>query len=338
MMMPINRRWLLARRPTKDIQEADFVRGDQPAPSLRDGEFLVRSIYLGFEPAMRIWMTEQESYVPPVGLGQVMRAQTIGRVIESRHRGYQPGDAVMGWFGWQDYAIGADGRGQELVKLAPGMPAPSALNLLGLTGLTAYVGMMEIGRPRAGDTVVISGCAGATGTTAAQLARLMGCRVIGIAGGAEKCAWLTGNLGLDEAIDYRSLDFSSRLSQLCPDGIDVYFDNVGGPILEAVLDRLAIGARVVLCGAISQYGVGHPQGPGNYFNLTMKRARMEGFIVSDFESLFPEARRRLAAWAASGVLVSREDVAEGFEAAPQTLQRLFRGDNAGKQLLRIDTA
>ena len=331
-MSETSRRWLLRSRPVGMVKESDFELCEAEIPKPAPNQVLVRNLYLAFEPAMRGWMEERPGYMPPIALGEVMRGMTVGRVLESHREGFRPGDLVSCMGGWQEHAL-AD---QGLEKLLPGVEPALALSVLGLTGLTAYFGMLDVGKPRAGETVVVSGAAGATGSVAGQIARLEGCRVIGIAGGPGKCGWLSSEARFDAAIDYKSEDVRGRLAALCPDGIHVYFDNVGGPILDEVLRRITRGARVVLSGAISSYNLGKPP-PGlrNYLALLMRSARMEGFLVFDYASRFEEAQRKLAAWVAEGEIVWSADVQEGFENAPQTFLRLFRGDNLGKQLLLL---
>jgi hypothetical protein len=317
------------------VKESDFELREEPVPEPPAGGFLVRNLMLAFDPAMRAWMEDRPSYIPPVGLGDVMRGSTVGQVVASEHPGFAVGDLVQGLLGWQDYA--ALGPGAPLVSKLPKGTSPSeALGVLGTTGVTAYFGMLDVGKPRAGETVVVSGAAGATGSVAAQIAKIEGCRVIGIAGGPAKCAWLVEEAGLDAAIDYKGEDVGQRLGELCPKGIDVTFDNVGGPILDAVLARIALRARVVLCGGISRYNEERPSpGPANYLNLVIQRARMEGFIVLDYAPRFGEAVKRLAQWVAEGRIVYRVDVQQGLEQAPRTFLRLFHGENFGRQLLEI---
>jgi NADPH-dependent curcumin reductase CurA len=265
-----------------------------------------------------------------------MRAGGVGRVVRSNAPGFSPGDLVSGLVGWQDYAVLSTKGFVAPFKLPPGVPPTMALSLFGLTGLTAYFGLLEIGKPKEGETVVVSGAAGATGMAAAQIAKIKGCRSIGIAGGAEKCGYLTQELGLDAAIDYKSEDVEARLREVCPKGIDVYFDNVGGEILSAALGNLAMRGRVVLCGAISGYNdMRNMRGPRNYLNLLVQRGRMEGFIVTDFAAKFGEGFMQLAAWAKEGRIKDRVDVAEGLESAPAALRRLFTGANVGKQLIKV---
>jgi hypothetical protein len=279
-------------------------------------------------------MDDRRSYVPPVGIDEVMRAFGAGEVVGSEHPLFAVGDAVTGIFGVQEYAV-SDGAGVLAVDTEV-VPLPTYLSLLGLTGLTAYFGLFDVGVPREGETVLVSGAAGATGHVVGQLARIAGCRVVGIAGGPEKCAWLTDELGFDACVDYREPSLGSRLAQATPDGVDVFFDNVGGDVLDAGLARLTLGARVVLCGAISQYNTVTPVGPSNYLSLLINRARMQGFLVTDYAERFADAAEELAGWAHEGRLRAREDVVDGSVADfPATLLRLFRGDNVGKLLLRL---
>ncbi len=331
-----NQHFLLAARPRGEIQHSDFELVDAPMPEAGEGEVLVESRFLAVEPAMKGWMEARVDYVAPLEIGDVMRGHGVGCVVDSNHPDYSVGDLVSGPLGWRRY-LATDGKAVPLNRVPDGIAAPAALNVLGLTGLTAYFGMLEIGRPVAGDTVLVSGAAGATGSVAGQLARIAGARVIGIAGGKDKCDWLVSELGFDGAIDYKSDDVAARINDLCPDGINVYYDNVGGEILDLALAKLAQGARVVLCGGISRYNqTGAIPGPVNYFNLIYRRARMEGFIVSDFMSRFPEAFRDLSGHLKSGEMRHRETVLSGFDQLPQALMNLFFGANIGKQLVEVD--
>ena len=280
-------------------------------------------------------MEARVDYVAPLQIGDVMRGQGAGVVVLSNNGEFPVGTLVTGSLGWQRYVV-TDGASAQLRKLPDGIEPAAALNVLGITGLTAYFGMTGLGQPRAGETVLVSGAAGATGSVAGQLARIAGARVVGIAGGPEKCQWLVEELGFDAAIDYKAQDTAARLKALCPSGVDVYFDNVGGDILDTALDNLAMHARVVLCGGISRYTrSGPPPGPANYFNLIYRRARMEGFIVLDYAARFPEAIQALSGHLASGELKHRETVFEGFEQLPAALINLFSGGNIGKQLVAV---
>jgi hypothetical protein len=330
----VNRQWLLAARPHGMVKTSDFSLREAPVTPPGDGEMLVRNLYLAFEPAMRGWMEDRPGYIPPVAIGEVMRGMTVGQVIESKLPGFEVGAFVSGMLGWQEYAT--VGRGAMVSKVPPGATLTQPLSVLGVTGLTAYFGLLDLGKPQAGETVVVSGAAGATGSVAGQIAKIHGCRVVGIAGGAEKCRWLVERARFDAAIDYRSEDVGERLRALCPQGIDVFFDNVGGATLDAVLEQIRLRARIVLCGAISGYNAEQrPPGPRNYVNLIMQRGRMEGFIVMDYFPRAAEAVKQLAAWVREGRLVTQEDVQKGFENAPRVFLRLFQGDNVGKQLLEI---
>ena len=330
-----NRRWLLESRPQGLVEEKNFRFVEEEIPTIADGEILVRVLYLSCDPTQRGWIA-RDTYMPAVKLGEVVRSGGVGRVLASKNAAFAPGDLVSGLVGWQDYAVmGGDGSLAPM-KVPPGVPIPLAMGVLGLTGLTAYFGLLDVGRPEAGQTVVVSGAAGATGSVVGQIARIKGCRAIGIAGGPEKCAWLVEEARFDAAVDYKSEDVAARLRALCPRGIDVFFDNVGGEQLDIALAQLALRGRIVLCGAISQYSESAlPPGPKNYMNLVIKRGRMEGFLVFDYFARAPEAVRDLAAWVRQGEIKDRADVQEGLENAPRALRRLFTGENRGKQLVKI---
>jgi len=331
-----NKQWVLAKRPQGMISEANWKLQEVPVPALADGEALVQVLYLSCDPAMRGWMEDRASYIPPVGIGEVMRAGSVGRVVESRSPALAVGDLVEGLAGWQQYAVVKPGTLMGATKLAPGIEPRHALGVLGITGLTAYFGLLDLGKPKAGETVVVSGAAGATGSIAGQIARIKGCKVIGIAGGPDKCAWLTKEARFDAAIDYKRGDVEGQLRALAPQGVDVYFDNVGGEILDAVLAQIRMKARVVLCGGISGYNeVTPPPGPRNLMNLVIQRARMEGFIVIDYAARFGEGRAEMKRWLDAGELVHQEDVVVGIESAPAALLRLFSGKNLGKQLVKV---
>ncbi|MEV7597297.1 NADP-dependent oxidoreductase [Kitasatospora sp. NPDC089797] len=334
-MTGVNRQIRLARRPVGEVRPEDWTHTEEPVPVPGEGEFLGRTRYVSLDPAMRGWLDDRPSYLPPVGLGEVMRAGSVVEVLASDHPEFRVGDLVVGAFGVQEYAV-SDGKGA--FRIDPALAAPSTyLGALGMPGMTAYFGLLEVGALKEGETVVVSGAAGAVGTMVGQIARLKGCRVVGIAGGPEKCAVLTGELGFDAAIDYRTEDVRKALRAHAPDGIDVYFDNVGGPVLDAALTRLAMHARVVLCGAISQYNTeGAVQGPSNYLALLVRRARMEGFVVFDYARRYPEAAAELAGWIGDGRIKVKEHLVEGTVADfPATLGMLFRGENTGKLVLRL---
>jgi len=332
-----NRQWLLGSRPVGMIKEADFRWNETTLSALKEGEVLLRNLVLSCDPTQRGWMA-MDTYVPAIPLGNVMRAVAVSQVVESKKNGFESGDLVQGMAGWEDYTI-SDGRGMfSMQKLARGTDPQLALSVLGLTGLTAYFGVLDIGLPREGETFVVSGAAGATGCVAGMIAKIKGCRIIGIAGGPTKCSWLVNEARFDGVIDYKNEDLGAALSRLCPKGIDIYFDNVGGEILERVLDRISDGARIVLCGGISQYNNQQGMfgaGPRNYFNLILRNARMEGFIVLKFANRFPEAVAQLAKWHTEDKIKNQIDLAHGLENAPKTLIRLFTGANLGKQLLQL---
>ncbi len=335
--MTVNRQWLLAKRPFGVVTRDNFEYREAPVPTIGDGEVLVRTLYLSFDPTQRGWMEDRESYMPPVPLGAPMRAGTVGQVVESRCADFSVGDLVQTLGGWQDYQVVNPGASLGMLhKLPPAAQPAMVLSVLGTTGQTAYWGMLDLGEPKAGETVLVSGAAGATGSVAGQIARLRGCRVVGIAGGAEKCAWLTGKARFDAAIDYKNEDVDARIAALCPNRVDIFFDNVGGEILEAALNHINLRARVVLCGGISSYNATEPvPGPSNLMNLVIMRGRMQGFIVVDYLDRFARAAEELTRWIAAGELVYEVDVQEGFENIPATLNRLFTGQNMGKQLLKI---
>ncbi|HSS52732.1 MAG TPA: NADP-dependent oxidoreductase [Thermoanaerobaculia bacterium] len=324
----------LAARPKGLPRESDFQFVEEPVPQPGEGKVLVRNILLSLDPAMRGWMNEGKSYVPPIGIGEVMRGVTVGEVVESRVPGFAPGDLVSGVLGWQRYAVA---RAADLSRIPPGIAPTVALGPLGFTGLTAYFGLLDVGRLEADETVLVSGAAGAVGSIVGQIAKIKGCRAVGLAGTDEKCRWLTEELGFDAAINYKTAkDLHEEIRRACPRGIDVYFDNVGGEILNTALRSLALHARVVICGAISQYNATEPpKGPANYLALLVQRARMEGFVVMDYQTRYAEAQGQLGHWIAEGKLHYREDVVEGLENAPKALLRLFDGSNTGKLMVRI---
>lgn len=339
-MSETNRKWCLRSRPAGMVKESDFECVEGPVPEPEAGQVLVRNLYFAFEPAMRGWLNDVKSYVPPVAIGEVMRASCVGQVVRSLHPDFVEGQLVSGMFGWQDYAVVGDRdpiMGRAVTPVPAGVKPEQTLSVLGGTGMTAYFGVHDIGGIKAGDNVLVSGAAGATGSIAGQIARLRGAaRVVGIAGGPAKCSWLTDELGFDAAIDYRSEDVGARLAELLPDGVDLFFDNVGGPILDQALLNMAQFGRIVLCGGISQYNETEPPpGPSNYMQIVIRRLTVRGFILIDHLGEAARAQQDLAAWLAAGELQSREDIQEGFERAPATFLRLFRGQNIGKQLLRV---
>jgi len=331
-----NRQWVLAKRPTGMVSEDNFKFKEIEIPSPGEGEFLVKNLYLSFDPAQRGWMDDKKSYVPPVQIGEVMRAGSVAQVVDSNHSDFKAGDIVQGTFGWQDYAV-TNGEGILTASLVSSeFPITAPLSIFGITGLTAYFGLLDIGKPKEGDVVLVSGAAGATGSVVGQIAKLKGCKVIGVAGGARKCKWLTEEANFDAAIDYQTANLNEVLEELCPEGVDIVFDNVGGEFLNTALLRIAQNARLVICGAIAGYNEENPlPGPSNYRTLITLRAKMEGFIVLDYKEQFPKAIKELAKWVSEGKIIYQEDIQQGLENAPKTLTRLYSGKNFGKQILQI---
>jgi NADPH-dependent curcumin reductase CurA len=334
-----NRQFKLMSRPKGMVKRSDFELTSSAVGEPAPGEALVKTQYVSVDPAMRAWMNETPSYVPPVGIGEVMRAIGIGRVVASNDVSLAVGDIVTGMTGVQDYAIA---KATEWRKIDTTLaPVQRYLGALGMPGMTAYFGLLDVGQPQAGETVVVSGAAGAVGSLVGQIAKLKGCRVVGLAGGADKCRYLVEELGFDAAIDYKQEQpmlehVYKSLKAHCPKGIDVYFDNVGGDILDAVLLNLARGARIAICGAISQYNsTGAAPGPKFYMSLLVHRAMMKGFLVFDYAPRYAEASKEMAAWLAAGQLKAREDIVEGLETFPETLLKLFTGENFGKLLIKV---
>lgn len=338
MTESVNRQLVLVARPLEAVGDEHFEMREAPVPEPGDGQVLVETVWLGFDPTQRGWLNDVPSYMPPVALGEPMRASGVGRVVASNDPAYAEGDMVSGLLNWQDYSVQGPGVGFGLTKVPDGIPPEAVLSVFGTTGMTAYFGMLDLGEPKEGHTVFVSGAAGATGSVAAQIAKLKGATtVIGSAGGPAKCAWVTDTAGLDACIDYKSENTADRLKELAPKGLNIYFDNVGGPTLEAALDNIAMNARVVLCGAISTgYDMSAPApGPRNYMQLVIMRARMEGFIIIDYMHRYPEAIAEMAGWVSEGKIVYEQQVSEGLENAPAALRGLFEGANLGKQLLRV---
>ena len=356
-----NRQWLLASRPRGTVAESDFSYHEAPLPTIGDGQFLVRTLYVSVDPGLRGWlarspeylsqaidlyldalfvtrgqMTVPPEYNAPLPIGSVMCGQALGQVVESHHPEYAVGDFVSGLLGWQDYCASNGTSQVPVFRFRRVHPLPRYLGVLGNSGMTAYFGMLDVAKPREGETVLVSGAAGATGSTAAQIAKIQRCRVIGIAGGPEKRRWLTDELGIDAAIDYKSEDLDARLKELCPDDVNVYFDNVGGRTLEIVLDHMATWGRIALCGTISGYDHGEaPAGPANLARLATRRLRMEGFLAPDYSPRYREARRQLSACLATGALKSCEHIHEGFENIPRAFLGLFSGANIGKAMVKL---
>jgi NADPH-dependent curcumin reductase CurA len=330
-----NRRLVLAERPTGNVDDSTVRLEEEDAPQPGDGEALVRNRFLSIDPTIRTWMDDAPGYLPPIGIGEVVRCGAVGEVVSSNSDRYSKGDLVFGMNGWQDYAIADEGE-RTMQTLPDGIDPTAALSVFGVTGMTAYFGLIEVGRIEEGDTVVVSGAAGATGSIVGQIARIKGAsRVVGIAGGAEKCAWLTGELGFDAAIDYKAGDVAAGLREACPDGIDLFFDNVGGEILDICLAQLALRGRIVLCGAIATYNEREVRGPANYRALIARRGRMEGFIILDFIPRFPEAQMQMGGWIAEGKIKFRTHLVEGLEHAPEALNLLFTGGNTGKVIVSV---
>ena len=333
--MPVTtRQWLLNGHPRgRPIEDGDFKLVETELADPGPGEVLLKTHYLGFDPAQKGWMENIADYVAPLAIGDVMRGSGICEVVASNNPKFAVGDLVFGSTGWTEYLV-SDGK--DLTKVETELSPTAVLSILGTTGVTAWCGLFKVGKPVAGDTVLVSGAAGATGSIVGQLAKIAGCRVVGIAGGEEKCRWLVEEAGYDAAIDYKAGSVRAQIKQHCPGGVNVIFDNVGGSILNDMLGEIATGARVVICGGISRYETGSlPAGPQNYFNLVFRRGTMAGFIVLDWASEFPAIRKRLEGFVKDGRLTWQEDIQHGFENAPDTLQRLFSGKNRGKQLLKL---
>ncbi|HEV8482212.1 MAG TPA: NADP-dependent oxidoreductase [Blastocatellia bacterium] len=335
MTTRLNRQWRLAARPEGFIKDSDFKWTEEPAPSPSEGELLVRNLYLSLDPTNRGWMNAEATYLPPVGIGEVMRGITIGVVEQSRNPTFPEGSHVQGMFGWQDYAI-SNGTGLTKLPDNPSIPLPAYFAVFGHIGMTAYFGLLDIGKPKAGETLVVSAAGGATGSLVGQIGKIKGCRVVGIAGGEAKCRWLTDDLGFDAAIDYKAGSVLEGLKKHCPAGVDVYFENVGGEILDAVLSVINLKARIALCGLISQYNAKERvPGPYNFANILVRRARIEGFIVLDYTPRAQEAFADLGKWLAEGRLKYRVDMVEGLDQAPHGLNKLFEGSNQGKLVVKI---
>jgi NADPH-dependent curcumin reductase CurA len=329
-----NRQVVLRRRPEGLVRDDDVELIDAPVPPLADGEALMRNVYLGMDATVRTWLNRGEGYLPAVEIGEVVRCSSVGEIVSSRCDVYEPGDVVISLGGWQEYGMCRDDV--YTTKLERDTDMRSMLSVFGSTGAAAYFGLLDVGRPSPGETLVVSAAAGATGSIVGQIGKIQGCRVVGIAGSDEKCAWVVDELGFDGCINHRVDDVAARLRELCPDRVDIYFDNVGGPILDAVLGRLAMHGRVVLCGAISVYNAqGRPPGPANYLNLISRRGRMEGFITLDHWDRFPECMAQLHEWAESGQLRWRETVVPGLDQCARALNMLFTGENTGKVVVQV---
>jgi NADPH-dependent curcumin reductase CurA len=332
----LNRQVVLARRPVGVPVADDFALRDAPMPTPGEGEVLVQNLYLSLDPAIRGWMSEAKSYLPPIRLGDPIRSGALSRVVTSRLEGYAPGDVVQTLAAWEEHSVLSSRALHGKVKPVEGVPLRSQLNVLGGNGLTAYFGLLEVGAPKPGETVLVTAAAGGVGSLVGQLAKIHGCRAVGVTGGADKARWIVDELGYDAAIDYKRDDLRAALKATCPEGVDVFFDSVGGEVLNLGLRHINLGARVVLCGAISQINATElPPGPSNYVQLLAKRARMQGFVTLDYAARYDEARAAIAAWIREGKLRYRDDVAHGLENAPRHLLRLFDGTHRGKLMVRL---
>jgi hypothetical protein len=334
-MTRTNRQWVLRRRPEGAIRDGDLELVETPVGAVPEAHVLVRTIYLSLDPTNRIWMSDMDQYMPPVEIGQVMRGGSLGVVEESRDPNVPVGSIVSPFTGWQDYSLAPGAMVRPLPRV-PGLPLTAFMSVAGATGITAYFGMLDIGQPKEGETVVVSAAAGAVGSIAGQLAKMRGARVVGIAGGAKKCRWLTDDLGFDAAIDYRAGDIGAALDKHCPKGIDVNFENVGGAIMDAILARMNDFSRMPLCGLISTYNDTGPRtGPSNFQQILMKRILVKGFIVIDYLPRFEEAAGALAMWTLEGKLKYKVHVEQGLENATRAVHRLFSGDHDGKLLVQV---
>jgi NADPH-dependent curcumin reductase len=335
MTKRINHHWRLVARPVGMIKETDFQWAEEPVPELQGGQVLVRNLYLSLDPANRGWVREEGSYMAPIPLGSVMMGGTVGVVEESSNPNFQAGDNVQGFLGWQEYAV-SDGAGLNKLPDNPAIPLTAYLGLFGHIGLTAYFGLLDIADPQQGETLVVSAAAGAVGSIVGQIGKIKGCRVVGIAGSDEKCKWIVDELGFDAAINYKTEDIRKALKRTCPNGIDIYFDNVGGEILDAVLAMINLGARISVCGMISQYNATAPvPGPYNLINILARRAKMQGFIVLDYMARAQEAIPDLIKWYMEGKLKYRVDIVEGLKEAPRAVNKLFEGSNQGKLIIKV---
>jgi len=331
---PVNRQFVLASRPTGLPNESNFKLIEAPIPDLKDGEVLVRARYLSVDPYMRGRISGMKSYAAPTEVGQLMVGGGVAQVVESKNPGFAPGDFVEIYMGWQEYAI-SNGKGFR--KLDPSIPVSTALGVLGMTGLTAYFGLLDVCAPKPGETVVVSGAAGAVGSVVGQIAKIKGCRTVGIVGGDDKVDWIGTACGYDAAFNYKTTtDYAGKLKELCPNGIDCYFDNVGGPITDAVFTALNTHSRLAICGQISQYNNTKLElGPRLFGALIVYRAKVQGFLISDYAPRFGEALKEMSGWVRDGKLKYREDVVEGFENMPKAFIGLFHGENIGKRIVKL---
>jgi len=330
-----NKQWILNEFPVGEIKDNDLILKDSNLNNISDGEVLIRNIYLSLDPANRGWMSGKASYVDAMQIGDVMRGGTIGAIEESKNEKFKKGDVVQYQGGWQEYCIN-DGKGLRIIPLNTGLPMPSFLSIMGMPGMTAYFGLLDVLKPKESETLVVSGAAGAVGSIVSQIAKIKGCRVIGIAGSEEKCNWLLNDLKIDGVINYKTENVSARLKELCPNGIDMYFDNVGGEISEAVINRFNIGGRMSICGQISGYNSETLQpGPRNWINILIKRLKVQGFIVFDYQARAQEAFADMPKWIAEGKLQHKNHIVDGLENAVASLKMLFSGENKGKMIVKI---
>ncbi|HSN83308.1 MAG TPA: NADP-dependent oxidoreductase [Polyangiales bacterium] len=338
-MTGVNRQILLRKRPVGVPSAEDFALAERPVGNPGPGEVLLRNLYLSIDPAIRGWMSDAKSYLPPIRIGEPIRSGTLSQIIASNADGWPEGQIVQALAAWESHSVVPAHDLHGKVRPIEGIPLHAMLSVLGGTGLTAYFGLLEVGRPRDAETVVVSAAAGGVGSIAGQIAKIEGCRTVGLTGSSDKCAWLLDELGYDLAINYKTADLRAALAKACPRGIDVFFDSVGGEILNTALTRLAHRGRVVLCGAISQINASElPPGPSNYLQLLAKSARMEGFTTLDFASRYGEARERLAGWILEGKIHYRDDIVEGLDHAPEHLLRLFSGEHRGKLMVKVADA
>ncbi|MBL8206482.1 MAG: NADP-dependent oxidoreductase [Blastocatellia bacterium] len=335
MTTKTNRQWRLAARPVGLIKDSDFTWTEEPVREVQDGEILVQNKYISLDPTNRVWVTDVPSYLPPVGIGEVMRGGAIGEVIESRNPAFTVGSHVQGLLGWQDYYVG-NGQGLQALPNMPGVPLTAFMGLFSHIGLTAYFGLLDITNPKEGETLVVTGAAGAVGSLVGQIGKIKGMRVVGVAGSDEKCKWIVDDLGFDAAVNYKTENVREALKKHCPNGIDVDFENVGGKIFDDILSLMNLHGRISLCGAISGYNSTEPvPGPYNFFSIISKRLRVEGFIVMDYYNRAHEAMNELGQWLMQGKIKYRIDEADGLDKAPQALNKLFTGENVGKLVVKV---
>ncbi len=330
----MNKQWILSKFPVGEIKEGDLVYRESEIPAVNEGEILIKNIYLSLDPANRGWMSGQKSYVDAMNIGDIMRGGTIGVVEETNNNDFQKGDVVNAMGGWQQFCV-SNGKGVRKIPLDTGFPLDSFMSIFGMTGMTAYFGLLDITKPQEGETLVVSAAAGAVGSIVSQIGKIQGCRVIGIAGSQEKCDWLVNDLGIDGSINYKTENLRDKLKELCPKGIDIYFENVGGPITDAVLSRMNIGSRISLCGLISAYNAESIAPGPAWGNLLVKRINLRGFIVFDYIKRYLEAYQDLSNWVRDGKIKYKNDIVPGLENASLAIKKLFSGENNGKLIVQI---